>query len=876
MNAENAATVDVLKQRFESFQCTNKPMRGLEDKQSDIFVNKINIKRTPAFRRDAKVPKHLGENPQSKKVANKQFYYCDNNNSKKTVECGTDVASKSFCFKSYNSNKISDLNHCINNDKLVSSHQVLVECLKKELKKSSYNNNKDITSLKNNIEHISTQTPLPSGPPPKKPPRTFAHDKQTSLELNVKPTMDVHKKPKSDPKIMLQKLEQFVVNNSHTYQKENVVVDEIPDRRCDSKKSQKKSKMFSLAKSLKCIGNSNVYDNTTKIHDTDDQNYLTSKFYYEHDTEHIYDEPVFLNQNSRINTNSVDSRHALDCNELACDSDKSNLHYMSTPIKDYDSKNECLDQCDNFPSIDLDGLDDFDGPSNKDKTVSHEKKIQMLMNEAYGTFIKAQESESDSESVSNNEDSCNSSINYLTDANISEQTLERKGYLRRVAKNVTSAYSTLIHDKKHLFQALLLIGLDLSSTREKLPYVKYKYPEQAEVPKQIESLCFPDSHVWPFTADDCRTYTLTVTDESGRRYYGYCYRIQPEGASYCLPLVYCLYSTIKANSFYFRVLKEIESRHGLSEMKCFIESLHDQPFPELGSAIRIPHDSSIVTMESAPNEEIRRPLDIRQEQDDILRLLQVIKPTTFIQLLATMLLERKLILLSKSISLLSSSIEGLTAALYPFTWQHTLVSVLPSQMVSVADFVQAPTPYIIGLLKSDNQSDIFAQFSENDQVFIFDLDSNKVLRKVKDEYSVIPSRIAKGLKSVISLKVDLPHSTKAILASESLIRLFVELVGHYRMYVVPTSKNKQFQFQKQSFINAGINTAHRNFLEWFTETAMFTTFINNRLNCDVDVKDVFERRCAEFSLELNKIKQKSKTLQTVKAIGDRIKDWAVS
>lgn len=67
-------------------------------------------------------------------------------------------------------------------------------------------------------------------------------------------------------------------------------------------------------------------------------------------------------------------------------------------------------------------------------------------------------------------------------------------------------------------------------------------------------------------------------------------------------------------------------------------------------------------------------------------------------------------------SLLSSSIEALTSSLYPFTWQHTLVSVLPSQMVSVADFVQAPTPYIIGLLKTENQSDIFSQLSENDQV----------------------------------------------------------------------------------------------------------------------------------------------------------------
>lgn len=83
-------------------------------------------------------------------------------------------------------------------------------------------------------------------------------------------------------------------------------------------------------------------------------------------------------------------------------------------------------------------------------------------------------------------------------------------------------------------------------------------------------------------------------------------------------------------------------------------------------------------------------------------------------------------------------------------------------------------------------------------------------------------------------------------------------------------------FQKQFFINAGSNTAHRNFLEWFTETAMFTTFINDKIQNGIDNNDVFEVRYSEFSLELSKSKRKSKTLQSMKALGDRLKEWAVS
>lgn len=47
--------------------------------------------------------------------------------------------------------------------------------------------------------------------------------------------------------------------------------------------------------------------------------------------------------------------------------------------------------------------------------------------------------------------------------------------------------------------------------------------------------------------------------------------------------------------------------------------------------------------------ELHIPFDILNDQDDLLKLLHIIKPNTFIQMLATMLLERKLILLSKSI-----------------------------------------------------------------------------------------------------------------------------------------------------------------------------------------------------------------------------------
>lgn len=39
----------------------------------------------------------------------------------------------------------------------------------------------------------------------------------------------------------------------------------------------------------------------------------------------------------------------------------------------------------------------------------------------------------------------------------------------------------------------------------------------------------------------------------------------------------------------------------------------------------------------------------------------------------------------------------MVALLYPFEWQHTFVTVLPTSLI---DIVEAPTPYIVGILSS--------------------------------------------------------------------------------------------------------------------------------------------------------------------------------
>ncbi len=45
---------------------------------------------------------------------------------------------------------------------------------------------------------------------------------------------------------------------------------------------------------------------------------------------------------------------------------------------------------------------------------------------------------------------------------------------------------------------------------------------------------------------------------------------------------------------------------------------------------------------------------------------------------------------------LSQIIHAVAALLYPFTWQHTLISIVPEILI---DVVMAPTPYLLGVQK---------------------------------------------------------------------------------------------------------------------------------------------------------------------------------
>lgn len=405
-----------------------------------------------------------------------------------------------------------------------------------------------------------------------------------------------------------------------------------------------------------------------------------------------------------------------------------------------------------------------------------------------------------------------------------------------------------------LFQVCLLIGYN-SSTRQ--AYIKSKFPIDEDVPPNIEQLVFPSPNLLTQTQAN-QDYSIVLTDNDGYHVYGYCRRILPEGCQICLPLAYCLISEVKAPGFYFKILREIETRHGQAEFQTnfLLQNLQNRSIPEAGKLLHLKlplspkpkiistsyhkihatpkrlslevnpkwltesaaqaafNNNDIGTNDTQPAKKehrssskslvqefeekklnnangaapfdlslinrsllngrgnkcdeivIQRPNDLRLESTELSDLYKALGPDLLIVVFSSLLLERKVILYTENISILSSCVLGLQTLLYPFEWQHALITILPQ---TLAEICQAPIPVLAGMLEP-------ITFDIEDGIVI-DLNTRTLVQKCGDETTILPSSLIKSLKVSLEM-VDLLHHGKmlsSVLTAEAFLRCFVEL-----------------------------------------------------------------------------------------------------
>lgn len=123
----------------------------------------------------------------------------------------------------------------------------------------------------------------------------------------------------------------------------------------------------------------------------------------------------------------------------------------------------------------------------------------------------------------------------------------------------------------------------------------------------------------------------------------------------------------------------------------FMQGLREAAFPAPGKTVTL---KSFIPDSGTEFISLTRPLDSHLEHVDFSSLLDCLRFEQILQIFASAVLERRIIFLAEGLSTLSQCIHAAAALLYPFSWAHTYIPVVPESLLAT---VCCPTPFMVGV-----------------------------------------------------------------------------------------------------------------------------------------------------------------------------------
>ncbi|XP_054836866.1 DENN domain-containing protein 2D isoform X1 [Eublepharis macularius] len=402
------------------------------------------------------------------------------------------------------------------------------------------------------------------------------------------------------------------------------------------------------------------------------------------------------------------------------------------------------------------------------------------------------------------------------------------------------------------FEYLVVVSLKKNSGGNYEPKITYQFPkrenllrgqreEEERLLQAIPLFCFPDGNEWaPITEYTSETFSFVLTNVDGSRKIGYCRRLLPTGRGPRLPEVYCIISCLGCFGLFAKILDEVEKRRQISAAVIypFMQGLRESPFPAPGKTVTI---KSFIPDSGTELLELTRPLDSRLEHVEFQALLQRLSPEKILQIFASAALERRIVFLAEDLSSLSKCIHAAAALLYPFTWAHTYIPVVPEKLLST---VCCPTPFMVGIQKRYLEEVLDQPMEE---VLLVDLCEGKFLKLVGDEEEILPSKLQNEMLASLPTLNNNIKTCEELNArvSDTFVQFFVKIIGHYPVHI-KWNRSGQGCFQERPFCKALTSKTCRRFLKKFVKTQMFSLFIQEAERNRKGVEGYFQQKLNEY------------------------------
>ncbi|XP_032144513.1 DENN domain-containing protein 1B isoform X4 [Sapajus apella] len=369
----------------------------------------------------------------------------------------------------------------------------------------------------------------------------------------------------------------------------------------------------------------------------------------------------------------------------------------------------------------------------------------------------------------------------------------------------------------------LVLKVKCHASENEDPVVLWKFPEDfgdQEILQSVPKFCFPFDVERVSQNQVGQHFTFVLTDIESKQRFGFC-RLT-SGGTVCL----CILSYLPWFEVYYKLLNTLadylakELENDLNET---LKSLYNHPVPKANTPVNLSVHSYFITPDVTG-------LPTIPESRNLTEYFVAVDVNNMLQLYASMLHERRIVITSSKLSTLTACIHGSAALLYPMYWQHIYIPVLPPHLL---DYCCAPMPYLIGIHSSLIER---VKNKSLEDVVMLNVDTN-TLESPFSDLNNLPSDVVSALKN----KLKKQSTATGDGVARAFLRAQAALFGSYRD-ALRYKPGEPITFCEESFVKHR-SSVMKQFLETAVNLQLFKQFIDGRLaklNTGRGFSDVFE------------------------------------
>uniref|UniRef100_A0A669CIB7 DENN domain containing 1B n=1 Tax=Oreochromis niloticus TaxID=8128 RepID=A0A669CIB7_ORENI len=414
----------------------------------------------------------------------------------------------------------------------------------------------------------------------------------------------------------------------------------------------------------------------------------------------------------------------------------------------------------------------------------------------------------------------------------------------------------------------LVVQVACPASENEDPTVLWSFPQDhtdQEVLQTIPKFCFPFDVERVSQSQVGQNFTFVLTDIDSKQRFGFCRLTQ--GCRVCI----CLLSYLPWFEIYYKLLNTLAdylSKQQENDLNDVLNSLYDLPVPKPFTPVNLSVNEQlyIATGQVLRDRRSKEPhsyfiapdingLPTIPESRNLTEYFVAVDINNMLQLYASMLHERRIIITSSKLSTLTACVHGAAALLFPMYWQHIFIPVLPPHLL---DYCCAPMPYFVGVHLSLLER---VRSRSLEDVVILNVDTN-TLESPFDDLHNLPGDVVSSLKSKLKKQSTATGSGVA----RAFLRAQAALFGSYRD-ALRYKPGEPITFCEESFVNHRSSTM-KNFLSMAVNLQLFKQFIDGRLaklNAGRGFTDVFEEEITEGGFCGSNSRSYQQWMHTVKA-----------